>query len=320
MFNKLRKRKSLTAVSLIVMLVAVLVLPATAMPCTKAPTPPNIVVSISQNLSGVIGKSFSCKVSAKGGAAPYSFTVTKGSLPPGLNLANDGGSTGTISGVPLAANTYSFTITATDANGLKGSGDFTMTVVPPTITLTLSGKKVLLVGKNYSFKVTASGGTAPYGFDVTDGSLPPGLNMYNNGNSTATITGVPTVAGPYAFTITATDAYGCLGKLSFTIYVDTPVIMIRPGTLSLTQPVELKKAHLDKAYTCTVRASGGTAPYTFTVTAGALPIDLTLDNNGEKAGIIEGIPVVTGASDFTITATDAYGTSASDQYEIQVVQ
>jgi hypothetical protein len=308
MFNRLRKRKSLTAVLLIAIL-AVFVLPTMAM--SKTTTPPNITVSVNKDLSGlVVGTNFSCKVSAKGGTAPYSFAVTEGSLPPNLTLANNGGSTGTISGVPIAASTYPFTITATDTNGFTGSDDLVMTVADPVITLTLSDKNNLVVGKNYSFKVSAGGGHAPYSFTVSDGSLPPGLSMYNNGESTATVTGVPTAAYSSPFTITATDAYNCPGQQTFTINVVAPTITIKPATL--------KVAHLNKAYTCKVRASGGTAPYAFTVTAGALPTGLTLDNNGEKAGIIKGIPVVAGTYDFTITATDAYGSMGSEPYEIQV--
>ena len=59
------------------------------------------------------------------------------------------------------------------------------------------------VGVAYSQGISASGGTPPYGWSVTAGSLPPGLSI-NAG--TGAITGTPTTAGTYAFTVGATDA------------------------------------------------------------------------------------------------------------------
>jgi hypothetical protein len=62
-------------------------------------------------------------------------------------------------------------------------------------------------------------------------------------------------------------------------------------------------------------ASGGLAPYTFAVTAGALPPGLTLS----PAGAITGIGTAVGTFGFTVTATDANGFSGTRSYTINIV-
>ena len=64
------------------------------------------------------------------------------------------------------------------------------------------------VGIAYSQTITASGGTGPYTFSITAGSLPTGLSPITGGGL---ISGTPTAAGTFTFTVTATDANGCTG-------------------------------------------------------------------------------------------------------------
>ncbi|HLP66148.1 MAG TPA: putative Ig domain-containing protein, partial [Rhizobium sp.] len=77
---------------------------------------------------------------------------------------------------------------------------------PSPVTITLSPAAGALtageVGTAYSQTFTASGGTAPYTYAVTAGTLPDGLSLATDG----ALTGTPTTAGTANFTITATDA------------------------------------------------------------------------------------------------------------------
>jgi hypothetical protein len=86
-----------------------------------------------------------------------------------------------------------------------------------------------------------------------------------------------------------------------------PAIMVGPGTLP--DPV------LGLRYSQGVFATGGTPPFTFTVSSGALPPGLTLDG---AIGVISGMPVTPGQFNFTITATDANGCPGSRAYSLQV--
>src|ERR1700723_4650060 len=67
------------------------------------------------------------------------------------------------------------------------------------------------------------------------------------------------------------------------------------------------------AYSETITAQGGTSPFTFAVTSGALPTSTTLNSS---SGVISGTPSVTGTYTFTITVTDALGFTGSQAFTI----
>jgi hypothetical protein len=70
------------------------------------------------------------------------------------------------------------------------------------------------LGTAYSQTIGTTGGTSPYTYAVTSGSLPPGLSL---AGSTGVISGTPTTAGTYTFTINSTDAVTGIGALGFAI-------------------------------------------------------------------------------------------------------
>jgi hypothetical protein len=149
------------------------------------------------------------------------------------------------------------------------------------------------VGTSYFFGgAYAAGGTPPYKYKIIEGKLPKGLKF---DLKTGLITGTPTFAGTYAFTIQAGDSGGSTPVTqALSITVDPDV------TLSVTT-TKLKTAKLNKAYSATLAATGGTTPYTWTVTSGALPPGLTLNPNGS----ITGEATATGTFDFSVQVTDS---------------
>jgi hypothetical protein len=163
-----------------------------------------------------------------------------------------------------------------------------------------------VVGISANQALTASGGTGPYTFTVTAGTLPTGLTLTPAG----VLSGTLTAAGTFTFTVRATDAAGCFGIRSYTISVapaGCPAIALSPPTLpNATQGV---------AFTLTITASGGTAPYTFTVSSGTLPAGVTLT----PAGVLAGTPTTVGPTTFTIRATAANGCFAELPYTVTVV-
>jgi len=74
-----------------------------------------------------------------------------------------------------------------------------------------------------------------------------------------------------------------------------PTITLSPSMLPNGTP--------GTAYSQTITASGGTAPYTFTVISGGPPAGLSLS----AAGVLAGMPTSAGSSTFTVRATDANG-------------
>jgi hypothetical protein len=173
-------------------------------------------IATSSITNAVRGTSFSQQLNATGGKPAYSWAVTAGALPGGLTLAS---STGIISGTPSAVGTFNFTVTATDADTHTVSKAFTITVVAPPLSATgvpaLSGLK----GSLLTYQLSANGGTPPYTWSVSTGTLPSGLSL---SSTTGLISGVPTVAGSFAFVITVRDAAGVSATTSVLIKLVDP--------------------------------------------------------------------------------------------------
>jgi uncharacterized protein (TIGR03437 family) len=130
-------------------------------------------------------------------------------------LGDQFGSSVAISGTTVVVGAYGDKI---GENFLQGSAYVFVSADCPTITLDPASLPDGVIGVFYSQTVTASGGVGPYQFSLSDGALPPGLNLSQNGQ----ITGAPTVAGAYHFTITATVLSSlCPGSRSYTLAVGT---------------------------------------------------------------------------------------------------
>ena len=179
-----------------------------------------------------------------------------------------------------------------------------------TITISPSTLPAATVASPYSETISASGGTAPYTFAVTAGALPSGLSL----SSAGTLSGTPTAGGTFNFTVTATDAGSVSGARAYTLTVAAPAMTL-PSTA-------LADGTVGTAYSGSVNAAtGGTAPYTYALTSGALPSGLAL---GATDGQITGTPTASGTFNFTVTATDSStGTgpyTASNSYAITIAE
>jgi hypothetical protein len=164
--------------------------------------------------SGTAGTPYSQIVSASGGIAPYGYSVTAGSLPAGLGI-NSG--TGEISGTPSVAGTSNFTVTATDASGCTGTRAYTLviSVACPAIAVLPATLPNGSTAVAYNGTLTASAGTAPFVFAVAAGGLPTGLSLTSGG----VLSGTPTVAGTFTFTVGVTDANGCTGSRGYSVQI-----------------------------------------------------------------------------------------------------
>jgi len=176
-------------------------------------------ISISGSLpNGIFGAAYAQTLIGNGGTDPYTFTTSSGGLPPGLLL----GSSGTVSGSPTAAGSYSATIRATDANGCFGEASYTIGIIAASLTAAPSSLNfgVVIADSPTSLPVTI---TNTSGFAVT--LLPPfaitgtGASQFSVGSPTTTtlaagaftdasIAFAPTVAGVATATLTVNSSSG----------------------------------------------------------------------------------------------------------------
>jgi hypothetical protein len=262
---------------------------------TIAPTPVSIdQVSIPP---GFVGTAYSTTLTASEGTPPYTWSF--------LSTASDGltigASTGVISGKPTALGTFPLTVQVTDSAGATGSRGFSLSVSPTLSILTTSLPNGTLNTVYPTQTLTAGGGQPPYRWSITTGSLPAGLTL---DGVFGRISGTPTAGGTSQFTLMVTDNQSATATANLSITV---------GGLITISPSALPGGTVGTAYSQTLTATGGTSPYSFAVTSGALPAGLTLSG----AGAITGKPTAAGTANFTVTATDAQ--QATGQAALSIV-
>ena len=244
---------------------------------------------------GAVGTAYSKTLTSSGGTSPYTYAITSGALPPGITL-----SAGVLSGTPTNAGTYNFTVSVTDSSSTlcSGSSNLSITVNCPAITVSSAPSTLLngSVGVSYSASFSATSGNGPYTFSST-GTLPSGLTL----TSAGTLSGTPTAASTYSFSIVATDIYGCTGSHSYNITMANCTAI----TLSPASPAPgLPGGTVGTPYSQNITASGGNSgSFAFTST-GTLPAGLTLTSPNSTTATLSGTPTTPGTYNFNVIATD----------------
>lgn len=191
-------------------------------------------------------------------------------------------------------------------NGLWDLGAYEFSGQPPALNITTTSLPQATVGANYTAQANASGGVAPYNWQIVSGVLPNGLNL----SATGVISGVPSLAGTATISISVTDANGTLDTQELSLLIaEQPVAP--PPSITTTS---LSQATVGTAYTAQANASGGTAPYTWSLAAGSLPTGLTLGSDGK----ITGTPTTAGTFSFTLAVTDQKAATDTQAISITV--
>jgi hypothetical protein len=232
------------------------------------------------------GFTYNTTLVAIGGTTPYTWTVSDGALPDGLNLSTDG----VISGTPTGAGTSTFTVQVADNENDISTKAFSLTVNDLAIGTTTLPTAVKGVAFNHS--LIGSGGESSPSWTVSAGALPAGITLSTAG----VLSGIPTAPGNAAFTVRLADNSGFAVTRSLLLPVSatfiTPVI----------HPISFPTVTIGTDFNYTVTAEN--YPKTFAITG--LP-------KGLKAvpatGTITGKPDVSGVFNVQVRATNAGGAS-----------
>jgi len=242
-----------------------------------------------------VGHTATFKVVATG-SAPLSYQWMKR----GANIAGATSASYTTSAATSADNGSTFQVKIRNSAGQVTSTAATLRVTS-TLAVTTTTLPGGTVGKSYLTSLQASSGTKPYTWSLSAGTLPTGLSLVS---STGVISGKPTSTGIHNLTVKVTDATSskpqtATKSLSITIAAVVTPLQFSTGSLSAGQ--------VGVGYSKMIQATGGTTPYSWTITAGALPAGLTLSAG---TGSISGTPTASGSFSFTAKVTDSTSPTA----------
>jgi hypothetical protein len=261
----------------------------------------NVVISTtSPLLGGVVGSAYSNAMTATGGSGVYSWSITSGSV---AWLSFD--TNGVLTGTPTAAGTNVLNLQVTDSIGSTATNAFALIVAStaPSITngTTLANGTM---SSAYSLTFGTAGGTKPYTWALTSGSLPTGVSL----NSAGVLSGTPTTNGTFSFTLKATDYCGLAATQTFSL-------TIKAATLTITTVTPMVSGQQGSSYSQALTAVGGVTPYTWSVYSGSLPTGLSLSSDGD----ITGTPTVMGTFTFTAEVADSSTNTATKTLAISIV-
>ena len=247
--------------------------------------------------AGQVAVGYSAGLSATPGVAPFSWSVSSGTLPPGVSLSG----AGVFSGTPTTAGTYNFVVEVSDSNTPVGTATqaLSITVAPPVVTVATGSLPAGQVAVGYSAGLSATPGVAPFSWSVSSGTLPPGVSLSGAG----VFSGTPTTAGTYNFVVEVSDSNTPVGTATQALS-----ITVAPGVFRITTPSALPGATLGAAYSKALVAADGIPPYKWKKITKP-PKGLKLN---AKTGVISGVPKkLTGTFSFTVQAR--YRTKAPKQ-------
>ena len=226
---------------------------------TNVATAP-LVITTTSLLPGSVGTVYNAPLSATGGTTPYTWTAT--GLPPGLTVTN-----GSISGTPATPGTYPVSLRVTDSTSpslsVTTSQPLTLIVNPASVVrVTCDAQSSFYIpGAPYSATCTASGGTAPYAWSFT--SLPSWLKSSATTGASITLSGTTPPAPPNVYTVgvTVTDSTTPARQTASTTFI------VNLTTLTVSCVPQSGSFTAGASYSATCTASGGTAPYTWSLSS-----------------------------------------------------
>ena len=298
----MKHRNVIGIIVCVVILSAIAILGLAGCGGDSGPTPGSLAITTTSLPEQTVNHPYSTSVSGFGGALPYTWSVSP-ALPANLSLDP---ATGAISGTPTTAATTTHTFTLRDSSVPSQTVEqmLSLTIEPP-LAITTTALPNASIAAAYNEPVETVGGIGALTFSIVlpgTGTLPPTLSL---NPTTGMISGIPTaLAGPYPFIVQVQDTSG---------QQDTRALSVRV-TPNITT-TSLPAGTVNQAYNEPMAATGGTAPLTWSISAGTLPAGLNLN---PTTGVISGTPTARGTSPFTVQVQDVSGNPDTQDLSIVI--
>lgn len=263
------------------------------------PAPLEIVTSSLPD--GKVTESYEIQLEASGGVPPYSWAVSTGTVPAGLDLSAEG----LLAGQPEEGGDFAVTVQVTDGEKTTAEKAFQFKIFASPVQLVITTGSPLPTGTEgepYQVQLKASGGTSPYFWGIVAGELPPGLVLTSSG----LIDGVPAAHGDFLFTVKVFDAAEPVGsgskEFALTLKIaPLEIIGDQEFNLLITKVIVLPLITTVEAipipYSTNLKAKGGVKPYHWSevplpsfvgylIPNGGIPKGLTLEDDGQLHGAV----------------------------------
>jgi formylglycine-generating enzyme required for sulfatase activity len=279
----------------------------------------DLVVNIPATIPGQANKPLVPAIlDVTGGLEPYTWTVAP-ALPAGLTL---NATTGSITGTPTTAGNTTVTFTVRDGRQRTATAatTFVISAADPLEFTTAAnlpnGKVASVYGADVTIQpvptppsgitIEGKGGFAPYTYSLKSGStLPPGLSLSSAGR----VSGSPTVAGTFKFTLVIKDARNTTAEREFTI-------IVAPYGMEILSDYagNIISAKANQPILADFEVIGGRPNYTWSIT-GTKPAWLSVNS---ATGQLTGTPTAAGNTTITLSVRDGASQNATANLTIAV--
>jgi large repetitive protein len=231
---------------------------------------------------------YSDSFTAVNGTPPLHWSVS-GNFPAGLSL---NASSGQVAGTPSDFGGFVYSVSVSDSSSTAET-DSGQGILNIAEQMQIVGSlNPAYIGQPYNSGFFTIGGSYPYTWTLASGSLPPGLALASAGN----LVGTPTQLGSSTFVLQVTDSG------------TPPYVLTKQVTLNVVPTLlnvlgnPLSPAPVNVLYHSQIPASGGTPPYTWSISSGQLPPGINLD---PATGYLDGTPTQIGTFNFVAKGTDS---------------
>jgi hypothetical protein len=267
----------------------------------------------------IVGNSYSLSLQASGGVPPYKWTNLGGALPAGMSLSTDG----TLKGIPTGLGSFGINLQVSDSYSPVNqiNRTFTLAVTKPLVITTLLNLPDGIQNVDYTQQLQSTGGTSPFTWLVTKGTLPAGLILTTDG----VFQGKPTGIGFQSFTVTVTDSLGVTASSNFNLAIDPPISALAapsiPGVLNERDHIQVQlslleprssplSGQLSLSFTSSAEVPGDDPMTQFST--GSRVVRFTIPANSTGAVFPSGTMLLTGTVAGTVSLSASFDNGPSD--------